>query len=80
MILLMLMSTSLLTLPLYFPNSLFSNIDNAIFLYKLMATMSSHFDKQPYIRASNLIVLVESEIKHKILYKNIEKRDLEAIF
>ncbi len=28
-------------------------------------------------RASNLIVLVESEIKHKILHKNIE---LEAIF
>ncbi len=32
------------------------------------------------LRASNLIVLVESEIKHKILYKNIEKRELEAIF
>ena len=31
-------------------------------------------------RASNLIVLVESEIKHKILHKNIEKRELEAIF
>ncbi len=29
---------------------------------------------------SNLIVLVESETKHKILYKNIEKRELEAIF
>ena len=29
-------------------------------------------------RASNLIVLVESEIKHKILHKNIEKRELEA--
>ncbi len=32
------------------------------------------------LRTSNLIVLVESEIKHKILYKNIEKRELEAIF
>ncbi len=31
-------------------------------------------------RASNLIVLVESEIKHKVLHKNIEKRELEAIF
>ncbi len=29
---------------------------------------------------SNLLVLVESEIKHKILYKNIQKRELEAIF
>ncbi len=29
-------------------------------------------------KASNLIVLVESEIKHKILHKNIEKRELEA--
>ena len=25
------------------------------------------------LRASNLIVLVESEIRHKILHKNIEK-------
>ncbi len=31
-------------------------------------------------RMSNLIVLVESEIKHKTLYKIIEKRELEAIF
>ena len=31
-------------------------------------------------RASNLIVLVESEIKHKTLNKNIGKRELEAIF
>ena len=31
-------------------------------------------------RASNLIVLLESEIKHKILHKNIKKRELEAIF
>ncbi len=31
------------------------------------------------LRASNLIVLVESEIKHKMLHKNIEKRELEAI-
>ncbi len=31
-------------------------------------------------RVSNLIVLVESEIKHEILHKNIEKRKLEAIF
>ena len=30
-------------------------------------------------RASNLIVLVESEIKHEILHKNIEKHELEAI-
>ena len=30
-------------------------------------------------RASNLIVLVESEIKHKIYHKNIEKRKQEAI-
>ena len=30
-------------------------------------------------RASNLIVLVESEINHKILRKNIEIRKLEAI-
>ena len=29
---------------------------------------------------SNLIVLVKSEVKHKILQKNIEKRELEAIF
>ncbi len=28
----------------------------------------------------DLIVLVESEITHKILHKNIEKRELEAIF
>ncbi len=33
---------------------------------------------KPEVRASNLIVLVESEIEHKILY--IEKRELEAIF
>ena len=32
------------------------------------------------LRASNLIVLVESEIKHKILYKNIQKRELEPTF
>ncbi len=31
-------------------------------------------------RAGNLIVLVESEIKHKILHKNIKKCELEAIF
>ena len=31
-------------------------------------------------RASNLIVLVESEIKHEILHKNIDNRELEAIF
>ncbi len=31
-------------------------------------------------RASNLIVLVESDSKHKILHKNIEKRKLEATF
>ncbi len=32
------------------------------------------------LRASNLIVLVESEIKYKIiLHKNIEKHELEAI-
>ena len=30
-------------------------------------------------RASNLIVLVESEIKHKIYHKNIEKGEQEAI-
>ena len=30
-------------------------------------------------RTSNLIVLVESEIKHEILHKNIEKHELEAI-
>ena len=30
-------------------------------------------------RASNLIVLVESEIKHEILHKNTEKHELEAI-
>ena len=29
-------------------------------------------------RASNLIVLVESEIKNEIFYKDIEKRELEA--
>ena len=28
----------------------------------------------------NPIVLVESEVKHEILYKNIENRELEAIF
>ncbi len=32
------------------------------------------------LRASNLIVLVESETKHKILHKNIEKSQLEATF
>ncbi len=31
------------------------------------------------LRASDLIVLVESEIKPKILHKNIEKRELETI-
>ncbi len=31
-------------------------------------------------RASNLTVLVESEMKHKYCTKNIEKRELEAIF
>ncbi len=31
-------------------------------------------------RASNLIVLVESEIKQTIAQKNNEKRELEAIF
>ena len=31
------------------------------------------------LRASSLIDLVESEIKHKILHKNVEKRELEAI-
>ena len=31
-------------------------------------------------RASNLIVLVESEITHKVLHKNIEKRELDDIF
>ena len=41
------------------------------------ARINYHLKKS---RASNLIVLVESEIKHKILYKNIEKRELEAIF
>ena len=30
-------------------------------------------------RANNLIILVESEIKHEILHKNMEKRELEAI-
>ena len=30
-------------------------------------------------KSSNLIGLVESEIKYKILQKNIEKRELEAI-
>ncbi len=30
-------------------------------------------------RVSNLIVLVESEIKHKIYHKNIEKGEQEAI-
>ncbi len=30
-------------------------------------------------RASNLIVLVESEIKRKIYHKNIEKGEQEAI-
>ena len=33
-----------------------------------------------YIESDDLIVLVESEIKHKILHKNIEKRKLKAIF
>ena len=28
---------------------------------------------------NNLIVLVESEIKHNILHKNIKKRELKAI-
>ena len=32
------------------------------------------------LRASNLIVLVESEIRYEILHKNREKRELEAIF
>ncbi len=32
------------------------------------------------LRASNLIVLVESETNHKILHKNIEKRELEATY
>ena len=41
------------------------------------ARINYHLKK---LRASNLIVLVESEIKHKLLYKNIEKRELEAIF
>ena len=31
-------------------------------------------------RASNLIVLVEAENKHKLLHKNIEKLELQAIF
>ena len=31
-------------------------------------------------KASNLIVLVESEVKHKIYHKNIEQGELEAIF
>ncbi len=31
-------------------------------------------------RASNLIVLVESEIKHNVLHKNIKKYELKAIF
>ena len=31
-------------------------------------------------KASNLIVLVESEMKHEILHKDIEKRELKAIF
>ncbi len=31
-------------------------------------------------RASDLIVLVESEVKHKIYHKNIEQGELEAIF
>ena len=31
-------------------------------------------------RASNLIVLVESEVKHKIYLKNIVQGELEAIF
>ncbi len=31
------------------------------------------------LRAGNLIVLVESEIKHKIYHKNIEKGEQEAI-
>ncbi len=30
--------------------------------------------------ASNLIVLVESGTKHRILHKNIEKRELEPTF
>ncbi len=38
-------------------------------------------EKKKFSReASNLIVLVESEIKHKILHKNIEKRELQATF
>ncbi len=32
------------------------------------------------IESEYIIVLVESEIKHKILHKNIEKRQLEAVF
>ena len=31
-------------------------------------------------RASNLIVLVESEVKHKIYHKNTEQSEPEAIF
>ena len=31
-------------------------------------------------RASDLIVLVESEVKHKIYHKNIEQGELEAFF
>ena len=33
-----------------------------------------------FMRASSLIVLVESVIEHKILHKNIEKLELQAIF
>ncbi len=31
-------------------------------------------------RASNLIVTAESEVKHKTLHRNFEKRELENIF
>ncbi len=36
--------------------------------------------RSPEFKIIYLIVLVQSDIKHKILHKNIEKRELEAIF
>ena len=53
----------------------------ALYFYEVMIRAKPESTITLYkSRASNLIVLVESVIKHKILHKNIEKRELEVTF